>query len=173
MLEELGSCQVRDMYYYIYLLLQPSQLCGWLVWGAPLHVPRPEEDDVCIGQGSWQVQGECSVTAQSGMRNLLKQPLFPTLRSYRWFRCLTPGDPSLMHYQWESLGPLFQPPHQPLPPSIPLVSAAVSHLAASMPSSLPALPWDTLLPLCTVLLKRRISDISQKPSQLPYHNVPD
>ena len=35
--------------YYIYLLFWLSRHCGWFVWGAPLHVPRPEEDDVCIG----------------------------------------------------------------------------------------------------------------------------
>lgn len=51
MLEELDFCQVRDM-YYIYLLFWLSRHCGWLVWGAPLHVPRPEEDDECVGQAS-------------------------------------------------------------------------------------------------------------------------
>lgn len=49
MLEELDSCQVRDMYYCIYLTWLLSRHCGWLVWGAPLCVPRPEEDGVCIG----------------------------------------------------------------------------------------------------------------------------
>lgn len=33
-----------------YLLLRLSRHCGWLVLGPPLRVPRPEEDDVCIGQ---------------------------------------------------------------------------------------------------------------------------
>lgn len=52
MLEELDSCQVRDMSYYTYLLLRLSRHCGWLVWGAPRHAPRPEEDHVCVGQAS-------------------------------------------------------------------------------------------------------------------------
>lgn len=51
MSEDLDSCQVRDE-YYIYLLLRLSRHCGLLVVGAPIHIPRPEEDDVCIGQAS-------------------------------------------------------------------------------------------------------------------------
>lgn len=52
MLEELDSCQVRDTSYYTYLQLRLSRHCGWLVLGAPLHVPRREEDDVCVGRAS-------------------------------------------------------------------------------------------------------------------------
>lgn len=50
------------MYYYIYLMLRLSRHCGWFVLGAPLRVPGPGEDDVCIGQ-AYQAQGECSVTS--------------------------------------------------------------------------------------------------------------
>lgn len=69
MLEELDSCQVRDMYYYIYLMLFLSRHCGGLVLGAPLCVPTPGEDDVCIGQAPCQARGVCSSVCGLGWRS--------------------------------------------------------------------------------------------------------
>lgn len=163
MLEELDSCQVRDM-YYIYLLLWLSRHCDWFVLGAPLHVPRPEEDDVCIGQASCQAQGECGVTTQFGMWNLLEELLFPL---YRWLRCLRPGD--LNHIKPADEKVLVFPPSLLASHSHPLFlfqpHSTVS--SASVPSLPPASTWDMFLLLFSSCfsLKRRMYSISQKPSR--------
>lgn len=88
MLEELNSCQIRDM-YYIYLLFWLSRHCGWYVWGAPLHVPRPERKMMYVlakppakhREGAvWPLSLVCGI--------LLEEPLFAL---HRWLKCLRPS----------------------------------------------------------------------------------
>lgn len=50
--------------------------CVWFVLGAPLYVPRLEEDDTYIRQAFCQAQEECILVIQFGMWNLLEGPLF-------------------------------------------------------------------------------------------------
>lgn len=50
--------------------------CVWFVLGAPLHIPRLEEDDECIRPAFCQAQEECILAVQFGMWNLPEGPLF-------------------------------------------------------------------------------------------------
>lgn len=72
MLEELDSYQVRDTYYIYFMVmfiffLWLSWHCVWFVLGAPLYVPRLEEDDKYIRQAFCQAQEECILVIQFGM----------------------------------------------------------------------------------------------------------
>lgn len=157
LLEELDSCQVRDM-YYIHLLLWLS----WFVLGAPFHVSRPEDYWTSLRPSAVKVQRDHSVWCVE----LLEELLFP-LQMIEVSETRRPESHQLC---WEeSLGLFSQPPGCRFYP----VFRYFSHTQLSLlPSLPPASTWDTFLLLFTSSsLKRRTCISSQKPSQLLQDSV--